>query len=137
MVKRGKPVLSCSSREPDVNIKDGYEMMLRRLLKIVSLVHELVHRLLLWLLWFWSRLDAPGCEQVPSGTEIGLLYLFERLVMDSIVILAHAAPFLEKWAKRSEYMHPIFDIHLPFRGSRSILQGIGSCLYLLVAMLAE
>ncbi len=89
------------------------------------------------LFWFWSGLDAPGCEQMPRCAEIGSLYLFEHLMMDSIVILADAAPFLEKWAKRSEHTHPILDICLPFGDSRLILQGIGSCLYLLVAMLAE
>src|SRR6266849_1393478 len=136
MVKRDKPPPSCFSREPELTIKDTYQMILRRLLNTVSLVHELVHRLLLWLLWFWSRLDAPGCEQVPGSTEIGSLYLFERLITDSIIILAHAAPFLEKWAKRSEHTHPILDICLPFGDSRLILQGIGSCLYLLVAILA-
>jgi hypothetical protein len=57
--------------------------------------------------------------------------------MDGIVILAHAAPFLEKWAKRSEHMLPTFDIHLPLGGSRSILQGIGFCLHLLAAMPTE
>src|SRR5258708_15887187 len=85
----------------------------------------------LWLLRFWLRLDTPGREQVPGGTEIGALDLFEPLLTDGFVILAHAAPFLDKWAKRLEHTHPIFSIRIPFRSSRSLLQAITPCLSLL------
>lgn len=63
--------------------------------------------------------------------------LVDRLLADVHVIFAHAAPFLEKWAKCSKDMHPIFGIRQPFGSSRSKQQSILSCLHLLVAMLAE
>ncbi len=74
---------------------------------------------------------------MPRRMEIGSPDFFERLLMNGIVFLAHAAPFLNKWTECSEYVLSIFGIRQPFGSSRSILQGMFPCLYFLAAILAE
>src|SRR6266568_4015211 len=82
-------------------------------------------------------LDAPGSEQVPGGAEVQEVDLLECLAMEDLKILAQAAPFLQKWAQRSHYAHPIFYIGLSFGGVCSIFQSIGPRLYLLASLLTE
>ena len=66
-----------------------------------------------------------------------MMDLFDCLSADVLVIFAYAAPFLEKWTKRSKDMHSVFGVPQPFGGSCSKLQSVFCDLYLLKATLIE
>jgi hypothetical protein len=64
-----------------------------------------------------SPTRGPGCEKLIGDMEIGLEDLLQGLLANCIIVFAHAAPFLNKWAKCANRVQRIFVKHLSFCGA--------------------